>query len=81
MNTATSFPLSLDFEGRHYAGTVTPSEEKEANGMPVWFRVMLDDTLFAYLCCGDYGWKDRDGGNSPKGLIDAIGSYIMDYYE
>ena len=81
MDTAKSFELSLDFEGRHYQGTITPSDEKGANGMPIYFRVMLGDELFAYLCCGDKGWRDRDGENQPKGLVDAIGNYIVDYYE
>jgi hypothetical protein len=58
-----------------------PSEEKGASGMPVFFRVELGDGLFAYLCCGDNGWKERDKNGRPKGLVNAIGSFIMDYYE
>ena len=81
MDNEKSFRLSLDFEGQHYEGSVTPSEEKGAEGMPVFFRVTLGDTFFAYLCCGDYGWKERDGKGKPKGLIDAIGNYILEYYE
>jgi hypothetical protein len=73
--------LSLDFEGQHYEGTVTPSEEKGANGMPVYFRVVLGDQFFAYLCCGDKGWSERDGNGKPKGLINAIGNYIIEFYE
>jgi len=81
MNNDKSFRLSLDFEGEHYEGTVTPSEESGKNGMPVFFRVSLGDQLFAYLCCGDNGWMERDGGGKSRGLVSAIGNYIMDYYE
>lgn len=81
MNTDLAFNLSLDFEGRHYEGTITPSDETGPNGMPVWFRVVLGDQFFAYLCCSDNGWRDRDEGIKHRGLINAIGSYIMDYYE
>jgi len=75
------FPLSLDFEGKHYTGAVTPSEEKGANGMPVYFRVTLAGELFAYLCCGDRGWREQDNSGKPMGLINAIGTYIREYYE
>jgi hypothetical protein len=81
MDNEKSFRLSLDFEGQHYEGSVTPSEEKGSDGKPVYFRVTLGDTFFAYLCCGDYGWKERDGEGRQKGLIDAIGNYILEYYE
>lgn len=81
MNTRASFPLSLDFEGQHYSGTITPSEDMGINGMPVYFRVTLGDTFFTYLCCSDHGWKERDNEGRPPGLIQAIGDYIADYYE
>jgi len=81
MNTRASFPLSLTFEGQHYAGTITPSEDVGINGMPVYFRVTLGDNFFAYLCCSDHGWKDRDKEGHPGGLIQSIGNYITDYYE
>jgi hypothetical protein len=81
MDNNNSFPLSLDFEGRHYSGTITPSEDKGPNGMPVFFRVQLGDTFFAYLCCSDHGWRDRDDNGHQKGLINAIGNYVADYYE
>lgn len=81
MSNDNTFPLSLDFEGKHYGGTVTPSVEKGPNGMPVYYRVIIGDELFAYLCCGDNGWKERDGSEQPRGLINAIGEYIVEYYE
>jgi len=81
MDKDKSFQLSLDFEGKHYDGTITPSEEKGANGMPVYFRVVLGDTFFAYLCCADNGWNVRDGEDRPNGLVNAIGDYIAEYYE
>ena len=81
MNNDDAFPLSLDFEGKHYEGTIMPSVEKGPNGMPVYYRVTLGDELFAYLCCGDSGWSERDGSGQPGGLISAIGNYIVDYNE
>ncbi|HWB93317.1 MAG TPA: hypothetical protein VG605_15755 [Puia sp.] len=81
MEKDQQFRLSLDFEGKHYEGEVTPSEEKGQNGMPVYFRVVLGGEFFAYLCCGDYGWRERDDQTQSKGLINAIGQYIFDYYE
>ena len=80
MDTQNSFPLFLDFEGRHYTGSIIPSEELGKNKMPIYFRVMLGDAFFAYLCCGDHGWKDREKEGHPSGLIQAIGNYIADYY-
>jgi hypothetical protein len=67
--------------GEHYEGTITPSVEKGSDGMPVYFRVTLGDEPFANLCCGPKGWSEREGADTPKGLISAIGDYIMDYYE
>lgn len=81
MDVDRSFRLSLDYAGQHFEGSVTPSEEKGPGGVPVYFRVMLGDDLFAYLCCSDNGWRQRDGGGKPKGLVDAIGAYIADYYK
>lgn len=81
MDDKRSFPLKLDFEGQHYEGTIIPSEEKASNGEPVYFRVMLGDQFFAYLCCGDKGWHQREGEGAPKDLVQAIGNYIVDYFE
>jgi hypothetical protein len=81
MDTANAFPLTLDFEGQHYTGTIIPSEEVGENKMPIYFRVMLGGTFYAYLCCGDHGWKLRDNEGHPPGLVQAIGNYIADFYE
>ena len=81
MNTDNTFPLSLDFEGKHYQGKITPSEEKNKNGTPVYFRVTLDGEFFAYLCCSDNGWMEKEGNTRPKALVNAIGEYIKDFYE
>jgi len=81
MNYDNSFPLALDFEGKHYAGTITPSAEKSRSGTPVFFRVTLGDELFAYICCGDKGWSEKSASDKSSGLISAIGNYILEYYE
>lgn len=83
MNNEDILPLSLDFDGKHYEGTVEPSAEKGPGGRSVFFRVTLDGELFAYLCCGDKGWSERGGPNqsASEGLITAIGNYIFEHYE
>jgi len=80
MNTKNEFPLSLDFEGRHFEGVVTPSGETDENGLPVYYRVVIGKTLFAYLCCGDKGWFDREAGSQTPGLVNKIGDYIQAHY-
>jgi hypothetical protein len=81
MKTGKRFPLTLDFEGRHYNGRITPSEETGKNGWPVYFRVELGGRLFAYLCCTDNGWQEKDPTKQANGLVNAIGEYIKDFYE
>jgi hypothetical protein len=81
MDTEKAFPLSLDFQGQHYTGTITPSKELGKNKMAIYYRVMLGNTFYAYLYCGDYGWKVRDKEGQPPALVQAIGDYIVDYYE
>lgn len=79
-NTGT-FRLEVDFEGRHYTGVVLPSEDKDAKGFPVFFRVEIDGELYAYICCGEAGWNNRDNNKTDDGLISVIGQYIHDWYE
>ncbi|HEY4289932.1 MAG TPA: hypothetical protein VGN00_22680 [Puia sp.] len=81
MGENKSFELSLDYEGQHYSGLITPSDEIGDSGMPIFFRVSFGDQLFAYLCCGDNGWGEKDVAGQPSGLISAIGNYIADFYE
>jgi hypothetical protein len=81
MTNDQSFPLSLNFDGKQYDGTITPSGEKGSKGLPIFFRVTLGDQLFAYLCCGDNGWREKDGAAKPNELVSAIGKYIMEHYE
>jgi len=80
MNDKT-FPLSLKFKEQHYHGKVTPSEELSSNGLPVFFRVEIGGEFFAYICCTDNGWLQKDGNDKPKDLTSAIGEYIRGYYE
>ena len=81
MDMSNSFPLTLDYEGQHYRGKITPSEEVGENGVPVFYRVTLGNTFFAYLCCSDKGWRERDEPDKPKGLVNAIGDYIKAFYK
>ena len=80
MENKQSFTLSLDFEGQHYEGMVTPSEERGKDGMPVFFRITLGDTFFAYFCCTDNGFMHHEGVSQPKELVQAIEKYILEYY-
>ena len=83
MNNAASFPFSLNFKGSPYQGTITPSGDTDKNGMPVYFRVMIGDNFFAYLCCGEIGWgrKDESKEQGDSGLIQAIGEFIKRHYQ
>ena len=75
------FPFLLDFEGQRMRASVTPSDEKNDSGQPVYFRVELNGQFFAYLCCNEDGWYEKDSSGKPKTLVDAIGKAIHDYYD
>jgi hypothetical protein len=81
MDNSEAFRLELDYDGRHYSGTVLPSEELDGKGFPVYFRVEIGGRLYAYICCGETGWHNRDTEKGHDGLINAIGEYIHDWYE
>ena len=81
MGTTGAFKLELDFEGKHYSGTILPSEEKDSQEFPVFFRIEIDGELYAYICCGERGWHNRDLKGGHNALINAIGDYIHDWYE
>jgi hypothetical protein len=81
METTGAFRLELDFENKHYTGAILPSEEKDNKGFPVFFRVEIDGQLFAYLCCGEAGWHNRENSTQKDDLINAIGQYITYWYE
>ncbi len=82
MSKENTFPLSLNFGGQHYEGIIEPSAEKGPQGHSVYFRVSINGELFAYLCCGDNGWKERGKSSGQQdGLIQAIGNYIFEKYE
>jgi len=81
MTFEKNFPLCLAFEQKHYLGTITPSVEKGPGGMPLSFRVTLGDEVFADLYSGDDGWQDRLTPGLPNPLANAIGNYILQYYE
>lgn len=80
LNKSRAFPFSLVYEGQYYEGDITPSAETGKNGMPVYYRVMMGNELFAYLCCGDTGWTAREQKGNSTGLIQAIAGYIRNYY-
>ena len=80
LNKSRVFPLSLKYEGEYYEGDITPSAETGKNGMPVYFRVMIGNEFFAYLCCGDTGWTAREQKGNSTGLVQAIAGYIRNYY-
>jgi hypothetical protein len=82
MNNKASFPFSLDFEGGHYEGTIIPSGDTDKNGVPVYFRVMVGITFFAYVCCGEIGWSRKDSEETgDEGLIQGIGECIKAHYQ
>lgn len=82
MNDKASFPYKIDFEGKEYAGMITPSGDTGSNGTPTYFRVTIGDEFFAYLCCGETGWGLKDGPDTgQEGLVKKIGQFIHAKYE
>ncbi|MHA4806828.1 hypothetical protein ACX0G9_01910 [Flavitalea flava] len=70
-----------------YKGTITPSGDTDKNGVPVYFRVVLENNFFAYLCCDEIGWQKKDdkdkkdqGEIGDEGLIKALGEFIKQHY-
>ena len=80
LNKRRTFPFSLRYEGESYEGDITPSAQTGKNGMPVYFRVTVRDKFFAYLCCGDTGWRAHEPKGNATGLIQAIIKVIGNYY-
>ena len=80
LNKRRTFPFSLMYEGEFYEGVITPSAQTGKNGMPVYFRVSIGEKLFAYLCCGDTGWRAHEPKGNATGLIQAIIAYIREFY-
>ena len=81
MNVNHSFPLEFSYDDQYYDAWVTPSAELASEGLPVFFRVMLNGDFFAYLCCGDNGWFQRDGEAAPVDLVSRIGEEIAGFYQ
>ena len=80
LNKRRTFPFSLTYEGEYYEGVITPSAQTAKNGMPVYFRVSIGEKLFAYLCCGDTGWRAHEPKGNSAGLVQAIIAYIREFY-
>jgi hypothetical protein len=82
MNNDATFPFDISFEGSHYEGLITPSGETDKLGMPVYFRIMVGDKFFAYLCCAESIWGRKDSGDTgDEGLIHEIGEHIKTHYQ
>lgn len=76
-----SFPLEFTDDDQFYDAWVTPSAELSPGGLPVFYRVMLNGDFFAYLCCWDNGWFQRDGEAASADLVSRIGERIAGYYQ
>ncbi|MDP4150077.1 MAG: hypothetical protein Q8927_07820 [Bacteroidota bacterium] len=82
MNNEATFPFSLDFEGTHYDGLITPSGETDKYGMPVYFRITIGDKFFAYICCDERNWRRHESKDTgDEGLLQQIGELINRRYE
>jgi hypothetical protein len=80
LNKNRTFPFYLTYDGEYYQGVITPSAATAKNGMPLYFRVVLGDKFFAYVCCGDTGWSTHEQKGNSTGLIQAITRYIKNFY-
>jgi hypothetical protein len=79
-----SFSIALDFDGKHYEGTVFPSYDKNKKGFPIYFRIDFGPTFFAAIKNEKSQWV-RKGGKKIKRpgeekLIQDIGDIIMAHY-
>lgn len=70
-----SFNITLDFEGTHYEGWITPSDKTEADGKPKSFHVVLNETMFGNLSLSEDTWTVDE--QRPEGLVKEVGKYIQ----
>ena len=72
------FDISFRFEGKQYTGWVNPSEKLNADGNPVSFHVVLNDTSLGYLSFKDCQWIINE--ERPAGIVAAAGQEIEKHY-
>lgn len=72
------FKIEFDCEGKHYSGTVNPSEKTNSEGMPVSFHVILNQVNFGYVSQNNNKWLVDE--QRPQTLVNATGNAIEDYY-
>lgn len=65
----TSLPVQFAFEGTHYKGWATPSDEHHKDGMARSYHMVLNDVFFGDLSHDDGHWIINE--QRPKPLVDA----------
>lgn len=72
-------PIKLNFRNMELIGKAVPLEPEKVNGVPIRFSVAIDDLFDGTIECTDKGWKCDEMEDGE--LIEAIGSYLQEWYE
>ena len=73
------FDIEFDCNNRHYNGWVNPSDEKNEDGLPVSYHVVLDNVSFGYLSFNNGSWAVNE--ERPVELVEAIGEQIHQRFQ
>ena len=73
------FDISFENDGIKYTGWVNPSEKLGANGQPVSFHVVLNDTSFGYMSLSNNVWVVNE--ERPEELVKKVGQAIEKVYQ
>jgi hypothetical protein len=73
------FDISFMYGAEQYTGWVNPSEKLSAEGKPVSFHVILNDTSFGYLSYQHCKWMVNE--DRPAELVEKIGMQIEKHYQ
>jgi hypothetical protein len=72
-------PIKLNFRNMELIGKAVPLDPKKMDSVPKRFSVAIDDLFDGTIECTDKGWKS-DEMEDPE-LVEAIGSYLTEWYE
>ncbi len=72
-------PLKLNFRNMELQGKAVPLDGAAVGGVPKRFSVAIDDLFDGTIECTDNGWKSNE--MEDQELVDAIGSYLTEWYE
>jgi len=73
------FPISFNYDGKHYSGLIQPLMNGLQNRIPTSFQVFLNNVYYGLIRRKGVDWET----DSPKCaiLVNTIGNHIYDWYE